>query len=376
MANNIVTNPFSLSCYLGPAYFCDRQKETMMLRDALYNMRNVTLISPRKIGKTGLIQHTFQSVSSKEAFCFYVDIYDTTCLADFTKRFAEALLTRKLTSFSTRIMEEIGRVFSSLRPVFSTDPLTGMPQCMVDIKPQQEEATLLSLFDYLEKAKLPCYVAIDEFQTIADYTDCRMEAVLRSHIQHMHNTHFIFSGSNKHTMSQMFCSANRPFYQSTQIMSIDVIDKSVYYEFALAHFASHRQHISQEAFSTLYDLVSGHTWYVQALLARLYQEGIKEIDDKAVYRVLGSILLENTSVYQTYCQLITTKQKSLLQAIAKERGVKEFNNATFLQKYRLGSASTVRSALLSLLDKELVFEENRVYYVYDRFFGIWLSKEP
>jgi len=369
-----VTNPFSVTSYLGPNYFCDRQTESQSIKDALSNNRNVTLISLRKIGKTGLIQHVFNSISSKEAYCFYVDVYDTTNLSTFTKALAEAVLSRQVTSFSTRAWEEITRFFSSLRPTITTDPLTGMPQCSVDIKPQTEEASLAQVFAYMEKANLPCYVAIDEFQTVADYKDCKMEALLRKYIQKLTNVHFVFAGSKKHVMMQMFTSPNRPFFQSTQMMYIDCINEDAYFEFASRHLASHKQSISSEVFHELYTMLCGHTWYVQFLLNRLYQDGTKEITREVMLHVMRNILMENTPSYQTYCKLITSKQKDVLSAVAKEGSIKAYNSSEFLLKHSLGAASTVTTAVHALMDKELLYEENDEYSVYDRFFGLWLKE--
>lgn len=54
-----VTNPFVLYGYENPEFFCDREEETKNMLSSLYNGRNITLISPRRLGKTGLILHAF-----------------------------------------------------------------------------------------------------------------------------------------------------------------------------------------------------------------------------------------------------------------------------------------------------------------------------
>lgn len=48
-----LVNPFIYEGYEGPEYFCDRTVETEDLIANLQNGRNTTLVSPRKIGKTG-----------------------------------------------------------------------------------------------------------------------------------------------------------------------------------------------------------------------------------------------------------------------------------------------------------------------------------
>lgn len=370
-----INNPFSITSYLGAAYFCDRQQETKNIHDALFNGRNVTLISPRRIGKTGLIRHLFAQIPPKEAYTFYVDIYNTSNLHEFTKAFAEAVLTKRIAPFSEQVLNEVTQLFGSIRPVFSPDPLTGMLKCTIDLQPTKEEATLQQIFAYLERADKPCYVAFDEFQTIAEYTDTKVEATLRSHIQHLTNVHFIFAGSKKHTITEMFSSAGRPFFQSTQLMNISTIVESAYYDFASKHLQAHEQHIDKDTFHDLYMLVNGHTWYVQALLNRLYQSAIPQIGYNDVLAILDQLLQEAEPSYQMYCHLVTDRQLAVLRAIAREGNVKEPNSNAFLQKHQLGAGSTVRSAIEVLLDKELLYRhDDGSYSVYDRFFGLWLKR--
>lgn len=370
-----ISNPFSVSAYMGPEYFCDRADETQQLADALSNGRNVTLISPRRVGKTGLIKHLFQSLNSKEVQCFYIDLFSTSNMQEFTKLFVQEVLTQRVTPFSERVWSEITHFFGALRPVFGADPISGMPQCMIDIQPQREEWTLQQVFAYLEKSETPCYVALDEFQTIAEYKDVKMEALLRTYIQQLHNVHFIFSGSKKHIMTEMFATAKRPFYRSTQMMHINVIDEDKYYAFAAKHLSANGQHISEDIFHELYTLVDGYTWNIQSLLNRLYQSGIEQIDYNTVLLTLNQILQEEMLSYQMICRLITDRQLQVLRAIAKEGFVKEPGSNVFLQKHQLGAYSTVRSALLNLAEKELVYQQDDgSYRVYEKFFGLWLKQ--
>lgn len=368
-------NPFSITSYLGPAYFCDRDEETKDLAGALANGRNVTLVSPRRVGKTGLIHHFFRSLNPKEVQCIYVDLYSTSNLQDFTKIFAQEVLTKRITPFSEKVWSEITHFFGALRPVFSTDPISGLPQCSIDIQPQREEWTLQQIFAYLEKSATPCYVAFDEFQTIAEYQDVKMEALLRTYIQQLRNVHFIFSGSKKHIMTEMFSSAKRPFYRSTQMMHIDVIDEKVYYQFASRHLSAHGQHISEDTFHDLYTLVDGYTWNIQTLLNRLYQSGVAQIDYNGILHSLNQILQEEAPSYQMICRLITDRQLQVLRAVAKEGVVKEPGSNAFLQKYRLGAYSTVRSAMQNLIEKELLYQkDDGTYTIYEKFFALWLKQ--
>lgn len=375
MQKGAVLNPFSITSYLGPDYFCDRETEVTNLRDAIYNGRNVTLISPRRIGKTGLIRHLFNSIPDSEANCFYIDLFGTSNVNDFTKRFAESVFTKKLTPFSKRVLDNISAMFGALRPVLSFDAVTGAPQCSVSVQAATEEYTLQQLFALLENSDKPCYVAFDESQIVADYKECKMEEILRSHIQHLNNVHFIFAGSVRHVMMQMFTMANRPFFQSTQLMHIGVIDEQMYYEFAQRHLHKHSQELPADVFHALYQMVCGHTWYIQFILNRLYQNGKEHIDEKELQDTVNTILEEYTPSFQMYCRLVTVAQLKILKAIACEWNVKEITSGAFITKYMLGATSTIRGAIASLVEKEFVFEDDcGEYSVYDKFFNLWLRK--
>ena len=202
-----------------------------------------------------------------------------------------------------------------------------------------------------------------------------MEALLRTYIQQLHNVHFIFSGSKKHIMTEMFSSAKRPFYRSTQMMHIDIIDEKMYYAFAAKHLSSHGQHMDESTFHDLYTLVDGYTWNIQSLLNRLYQSGVEQIDYNTVLMTLNQILLEEAPSYQMICRLVTDRQLQVLRAIGKEGVVKEPGSNAFLQKHQLGAYSTVRSAIQNLMEKELLYQnDDGTYVVYEKFFALWLKQ--
>ena len=368
----IPLNPFVLTGYVSPEYFCDRQKETDKIISALLNGRNITLTSPRRMGKTGLIHHVFHKMQeNNDVKCFDVDLYQTDSLELLVKKLADTILG-SLDSTEDKIVKNVVSFFKMLRPVVTVDPITGEPGFKVDVEPGQGEYSLSEIFAYMEKSDYRCFVAFDEFQTIASYADKNVEALLRSHIQRLTNVNFIFSGSQRHVLENMFASASRPFYQSTQMMPLGDIDKSAYYAFSSDKMRNNRQSIDEETFDYLYTKLSSHTWYVHTLLNRLYESGYETIDKTTVEDIMADILLENEGTFQTFLRLVTPIQAKVLYAIASEGTIKEIQGKTFLTKYRLGAASTVKTAVKSLVEKELLLDNNGEYQIYDRFFGIWL----
>lgn len=369
-------NPFLITGYYSPEYFCNRKQETETMINALHNGRNITLIAPRRMGKTGLIKNVFYQLHRQQPdiVTLYLDIYPTQNLGDFIRLFASTVLG-KLDSAPQKALSRVSQFLKSCRPAFTFDELTGAPKVTIDMAPASEESTLKEIFDYLQSSEKRCYIAIDEFQQIAEYPEKGVEALLRSYIQFIPNIHFIFAGSKQHIMQEMFLSAKRPFYQSTQTLSVERINKTEYYHFAADFFNRQERKLDEATFDYLYDGFSGHTWYIQVLLNRLYgyngQPGIHLIN-----HAIEEVVAESTYSYENLLTAYPATGVKLLKAVAKARCVKEINSGEFIAAYKLKAASSVNSALKKLINNELIYKSADGYIVYDRFMAIWLSRLP
>lgn len=372
---NYVLNPFIYEGYESPAYFCDRTVETESLIANLKNGRNTTLISPRKIGKTGLIKHAFHQIrqQDKDAICIYVDIFHTQNQHDFVQALGKAVIEEKLLD-KRNPLNKVFDYFSQWRPTLSLDPVTGSPTVSVAFNQYNPEYTVQSIFEYLKKTNREVFVAIDEFQTIAEYPEQGTEALLRSQIQFIHNAHFIFSGSKLHLMAEMFSSPKRPFYQSTATLSLGPIQEEIYYDFALRFFQAKKGMIDKDVFHQLYDQFDGYTWYLQSVLNRLYECEKKVTDYQQVRQAMLHILNDKSSQYELLITFLTNNQLNLLKAIAFEGYVQQPQSNEFIQKYKLPSSSSVKKALDVLKEKDLVYLSPEGYMVYDRFFDLWLRR--
>ena len=368
-------NPFLLSGYISPEFFCDRDEETKKISEALYNGRNIMLIAPRRMGKTGLIQNVFHNLNKKhkEIVTLYLDIYSTQKLSDFVKLFADTVLGR-LDSSPEKTIKRLGKFIKSCQPSIEFDEITGNPKITVNIAPAQEENTLKEIFEYLKSSEKRCYIAIDEFQQVTDYPEKGIEALLRSYIQFIPNINWIFSGSRQHIMREIFMSAKRPFYQSSQSISIDSIDKAKYFSFAAGFFSKQGLVLNDELFYGLYDEFDGHTYYVQAVLNRIYGYNT-EPNQQSVQRAIIEIIREWEYSYQTLLSASSPTSVRLLKAIAREKKVTYINAGEFISAHKLKAASSVNRALKSLIDKELVYHDKDGYSVYDRFMAIWLRSQ-
>lgn len=372
-----VKNPFSIGGYLSAEYFCDRVNETKELTGAILNNRNTVLVSPRRMGKTGLIEHCFCQKEIQQAYhTFFVDIYATGSLKELVFILGKHIFN-KLKPRGKKFVEQFFATISSLRPAFKLDPDSGQPVFDIGIGDiRQPLLSLEEIFTYLESADKPCIVAIDEFQQITKYPEKNVEAILRTHIQKCTNCTFIFAGSQRHMMQNIFFSASRPFYQSASFLNLNPIAIEAYRKFIHKHFNKAGKKISDECITRTYNLLEGHTWYMQTLLNRLYEQSDtgEEMSVSGADSILHWTIDLNKTVYQSMVSMLPERQKEILFAIAKERKVSEITSADFIKRHSLHSPSSVQSAVKQLLDKELITKNDTVYQVYDRFFGLWLSQ--
>lgn len=366
-------NPFYTLGYGGPEYFCDRKEETEYLSEALTNGRNIALISPRRLGKTGLIQHVFHKLTEEDngRRCFYIDIYSTQNQQEFVKALATKVLGH-MDDFSEKNMKGIASYFTSCRPVFSIDHLSGAPTVTLDVQPTTSSTTLKEIFDYMKNSGHECFVAIDEFQQILEYPETGTEALLRSLMQFAPNVHLIFSGSKQHMMSKIFSSPNKPFFQSTGRMGLKPLEESVYYEFCSKLMKTSGKELPQEIFHDVYTFTHGYTYYIQDIMNRLYSTK-SEITAESLNRIYDNIKAEGETIYKDYCDLLAKGQLLVLRAIANEDMVKKPFEADFMRRHNLKALSSVKLALNTLVKNGIVAKSDEGCYIYDRYLSLWLK---
>jgi len=369
-----IRNPFITSGYISADYFCDRVEDQRKFIGEITSGNNLALISTRRMGKTGLIQHCFQNEAiKKDYYTFFIDIYAAKSLRDFVFALSKVIL-ETLKPLGKRALEQFWNRVRSLQAGISFD-INGNPSFQVGLGDiQSASSTLDEIFSYLESAEKPCIVAIDEFQQIAGFAENNVEAILRTHVQHCKNACFVFAGSQRHTMGNMFQSASRPFYQSVSMMHLDAIPLPNYTDFARHHFKVAQKEISPETVDAIYVQFEGITWYMQKMLQVLYDmTPAGEICEKEFLPSATISVLE--SYKYTYPELLfrlPEKQKELLIAIAKEGKIKTVTSGDFIRKYKLASASSVQAALKGLLEKDFITRELGVYQTYDKFLRLWL----
>jgi AAA+ ATPase superfamily predicted ATPase len=375
MSSNI--NPFIVSGKIPEAYFCDRIDESIQLEKSLTNQLNVVLTSSRRMGKTSLVDFVFDKPSIKDEYItIFVDILQTTTFREFIFTLGTAVFDA-VASRSEKWRKLFVTFMKSLSGSFGYDPIQNTPTFDVRLGDiQQPEYTLREIFQYLESVDKRCLVVIDEFQQITRYPEKNVEEVLRTHIQKLSNANFVFSGSRRRLMEEMFFSAKRPFYQSAKPLRLEAIDKEVYFDFALSHFQNAEKAISMEAFTYVYETFWGVTLYVQRLMKDAYIETSSGMtcDLDMVKRLIEYYIKENDSHLREQLSFITEAQKELLYAIHAEGHVQSITSSAFNRKHRLRSPSSTQSAALKLLEYDLITRKEKTYSLSDPLMNLWLSR--
>ena len=371
-----VTNPFIVTGRIKPEYFCDRVQESERLIKSVTNGNNLVIISPRRMGKTGLIRFCYEKQEiNKEYYTFFIDILHTSSLREFTYLFGreiyETLLPR-----SRKMIDQFIQTIKSLNGKFGFDPVSNLPTFNIELGDiEQPEYTLDEIFRYLAEADKPCIVAIDEFQQIAKFPEKNIEALLRVHIQKLENCNFIFAGSERHIIQEMFTSAARPFYHSADLLELKAIPQEIYVPFIVGHFEKRNRSICKEHVERVYKLFKGHTYYIQKTFNEAFADTPErhECTAEIIQTAIETMIASNDTIFREILSNIPEKQKELLYAIANEGEATGITSADFVKRHSLTSASSVQSAVKKLLDKDIITEINKVYSVTDKLFSLWIN---
>ena len=367
----MINNPFILVGDIPAPYFCDRQQEIARLLKGIHGGENICLVSTRRMGKSRLVKHcsVLPEIMGNYYF-FYVDLLHTSSLRDFAFAFGRCVFDA-LQNKGEKFVRQFLSAVQSLTVTMSVDPLSSMPQFGLALNQDaQPEYTFESIFRYLENADKPCIVCFDEFQQISRDPEKNGEALLRSHIQHSSNAHFIFSGSERHMLEEMFNSSAHPFYNSASYMFLEAIPEDKYIEFACYWYEQYSKYVEPELVQLIYRLAEGNTYTMQRISHELFDilAPNEAADRQKLAQAVNNVIESETPRYARLLSHVPERQQSLLFAIANEGRVQKIMSGAFLRKYHLISSSAVQNAIKHLLEMDLVTQDDQKQYVVDDIF--------
>jgi len=370
-------NPFSLTPYNGPEDFCDRIDETAYIINAIKNRRHLTLHAIRRLGKTGLIMHVQQALP-KNYVSVLIDAYDTRSDVDLVQKIISTVIAA--IDQKKNFLQKALSLFAQYKASITLDPMLGTPTLSLELKNQSEAKTSLQVLWSLIKndSKTIYQIAIDEFQTISTYQDSTIDATIREALQTLPNVRFIFSGSQRHLLLDLFGNAKRPLFHTTELMELQPIPYPAYMEFIKNQFKKHDKIISDEHIHSILKWTKEHTYYVQYFCHHLFDKVTDKVEPHHIERIKQLIYNQNQPNYYQFRSILTSSQWKVLTAIANENILRQPNSNEIRTKYNLGAASTTASALESLVEKDMVYtkydQDGKIsYQVYDVFLSRWIA---
>lgn len=361
-------NPFSYSEFVTGEAFCNRKKEQEDLIYYAKNSQNVLLYSHRRTGKTSLLHevlHRLKKLKPK-INSVYIDLYGTLDENDFIN----SILT-SLTQIESKL-ERILKRLPGLKVTGSFDPISGLPTLSASIKPRETpqylEKALQILGSYSEKQKL--LVVFDEFQEIAKYSEQGFEKRLRKVIQGHRNISYIFSGSQKHILIQMFDSAKHAFYKMARSYPLQAIEMRHYIGWAKRLFKKKNVTLDKQVIVNIVERCDYQPMYIQQFLFDLWRSDI--IDLAILEDIEKSVISSQKNQYIVLWDLLTQNQKKALRLIAETAG-EGIYTAELLQQAGFNSGSVLQRALSALMEKEIL-SKNGTYQFQDAMLKKWIQR--
>ncbi len=371
----LLSNPFVIGKYVDKDFFCDREKESEMLVHHIVNGRHVAIMSERRLGKTGLIEHVFANSLPDGYEPFLIDIYTCKNLREMVYLLASEVF--KKIARKQSMLERLMRMVRSLKTTISYEVVTGFPEISFGLgEIQQPEVTLDEILGYLESSDAVCIVAIDEFQKIASFEEENVEALLRTKIQHLKKTQFIFAGSERHLLEGIFSNPARPFYNSVVFMQLLPIEVGVYVKFCQQLFLKYEKSVSPALVERLYECFQGITWYLQLSMNEAFTMAERGgcVDEEAYDQILNHLVDSKRFTFEDRYASLTEKQKTVLMAIASEfPNQVTLTSQNFITRYNLKTSSSVQTAVKGLVEKGILSDNHGVRRPTDLLFMLWLK---
>ena len=368
--------PFVYGVAAEEMYFTDREKETLRLRMNFENGLNTIIISPRRWGKTSLVNKVAQELKSNpDIRIVRMDAFSVRTPEDFYRMFATEII-KQTASRVEEWMENAKRFLSSLVPVvtMSADPMNPVSFSLKSVVSNYGEE-VLTLPERLAKEKgIHIVVCIDEFQQIGELNDSiTFQKKLRSVWQHQHAVSYCLYGSKRHMLINMFGSRSYPFYKFGDIIFLERIPIEYWYEYIQTRFEQTSKLISTSLIDELYAYVDGNSSYVQQLSWLVWARTTHEADEEILLEAKQDLLHQNHALFMEQINGLTQYQIRFVRAIMEGKGC-EINRKETIETFELGSSANIATIKKALQKKELVEIEGKDIHFSDPIFIHWLHQ--
>lgn len=369
--------PFVFGVRVEGDTFTDRKEETNRLKmNFLYGV-NTILISPRRMGKTSLVEKVSSMVECESLKIAKIDAFGCRSENDFINAFATAVVRATSTKWEEWI-ENTKTFLSRFIPKISIgqDPLSDFSIALEYNKSNTVTEDILQLPETIAKQKgIKIVICIDEFQQIADFPDSlTFQKKLRSIWQLQRNVSYCLYGSKKHMMETMFQSQSHPFYRFGDIFYLNKIAESDWVEFICNRFKVTGKEISPELATEICSVTDRYSSYVQQLSwlvwLRTTFRATKEDVEYGIDHMLDAC--EPLFIQQT--ESLSSYQMNFLRALTD--GVTTgFTRSEVLNNYQLGTAANISRLKKALTEKDLIaLTAPKKLQISDPILALWLKR--
>ena len=349
---------FPLSVASGKA-FCNRVEEIAKLKAYIQHQRPVLLASPRRYGKTSLALHVIKQLQQPYAL---IDFFSSVDEQDIEKNILKGVgrLISRLENIPKRALALAKNIFegTNIRVVLSEVELS-LEVSRRKEKPAYVVLDILERLEHLaEKTDKKIILFFDEFQCIGEITpDQAMESVLRQVAQLTKTISFIFSGSNRHLLNQLFEDRNRPFYKLCEKITLDRISQEAYTKHIQKAWDTT---ISDRIFECLFNYSENHPYYLNLLCSRILVAN-KQLTVESIEHTWHQYVMEERSSVASEIELLSKNQRKLLTVLSRIGGTEQPLGSTFIQKANMPKA-TIDQSLTFLARKDYVFKDEHGYF--------------
>lgn len=370
-------NPFQYGKVAENENFIDRTADRSFLKQTLLSGVNVILVSPRRWGKSSLVKKAMKELSEaeKNVYVCFIDAFPITSVDDFYRFFAREVLRTTTTHWQT-IIESAKKLFKSVIPKisFGTDPLNEFSISFEMSGQMEEEQEILDLPEKIAISRnIQIIICMDEFQKLYKlngYT--HLEEMMRSVWQHHQHVSYCLYGSQRHMMSEIFDSPEKPFYRFGQIYNLKKISAADWTNYIHDRFSVTGKEIPDDLASRIVSTVKCHSWYVQQLSSAVWNFTEKTTDNKAFEAALTWCIDVNSEAYEKICNSLSPAQLNLLRAIAD--GEDKLSSKNIIDSYHLGSSAGVTKNKNILLSNDIISVSKTEIEFIDPLFGIWFRQ--
>ena len=355
--------------------FTGREEETRRLKLNFENGINSILISPRRWGKTSLVDHVCRQLEGSDIITVRLDIFGCKSEYDFYNVLAAAVLKQTATKVQLW-MDEAKDFLARLTPRINIpiDPTSEISVSLGITPETHSPEEVLDMVEVIAKRKnRHIVVCIDEFQQVGEFENTKtVQAKLRSVWQHHHDTSYCMFGSKRHMMSQIFLNRSMPFYQFGDLMWLQKIPTSDWTDYVKSHFEHACRHISDQMVTKICEVVDHYPSYVQHLASIvLYQtpEG-GTATEEVLPSAIKELISTNEALYMQQIEPLSGYQMNLLRAIVS--GIHSgYNEKKVRAQFDLGSPSNMVRLRDALIERDIIYSEMRRLYITDPVFTLW-----